>query len=71
MTYAWCQGRLHLPDAGAGADMQWCTQDGTKGLLELAWEQEQLHTLSLLVSMGVGWRAPFRFTTYKHGQVTS
>jgi hypothetical protein len=48
--------RGHALYVGAGADMQWCTQDGTKGLLELAWEEGHLHTLPLLVSMGVGWR---------------
>jgi hypothetical protein len=36
--------------------MQWAKDDGSKGLLELAWEDGQLHTLPLLISMGVGWR---------------
>jgi hypothetical protein len=52
--------RLHAccMHAGAGADMQWCTEDGTEGLLELACQHGHIHTLPLLISMGVGWRAP-------------
>jgi hypothetical protein len=44
--------------AGAGADMQW-VDASSMGLLELAWTSGNQHTLPLLISMGVGWQAPF------------
>jgi hypothetical protein len=45
--------------------MQWCTEDGTEGLLELAMTRGHLHSLPLLLSMGVCFRAPFRTTPHR------